>query len=248
MEWFERFAEFVEDQPRLLRSAIWGGALLFGWTLLRSFMILPAAGPEAIGMAGIALLLATAAGAAGGFVHGLLRPLRRAGVIGEWLRWVAAAAVFLCLVAVAMVPSDPLMEGFFTDPKAWAAAAVMIALLAALGTWLFRGITQLSIKDPDTRSAKEILNEAVEADLKQVEKQFAANTELGRLDLIQKQIPSQAYVMHLWRITGRLGRAPAPTRQERLALKRARRLLREAEKQYQSARQPGLSDSATEGP
>jgi len=247
MDWFEHFAEFVEDQPALLRSAIWGGALLFWLTLFRSLLILPASGPRAIGNAGIALLLATAAGAAGGFVHGLLRPLRRAGIIGEWLRWTAAGAIFICVVGVLIAPFDPVKEDLFTDPKGWAAGAVIVAVFAALFTWLFRGFPPVTSKAPDTRSAEEILRDAVDADLQEIEDRFRGNAELGRLDLIEERIPSKAYVMHLWRVTGRLGRVPAPTRQERLALRRAQRLLREAEEQYKSARQSRFSDSPAEG-
>jgi hypothetical protein len=228
MTFFWRFFEFAEDQPRLLRSAIYGGALAFGATVWRVLLLAPGGGPRAFPMALGALLLSTTGGATGGLLYGLLQPLAGWGSIGRWLRVTLGLAVYACAILFIMAPFDRTARSMLRDRSFWVVGLVLLLVYGSVGTWIWRDVGGWPHRP---KIPSDIwLRDAIEADLQELRERGNPDPELARVDLVERQEPSPAYVMHLWRVVGRLGRIPAPSRQARIALKHAQRILARAKR------------------
>ena len=231
---FQRFIDFADDQPRLIRSALYGAAILFGMTVFRVLLLAPAGGPRTIVPALGALVLATTGGAIGGLFYGLLEPLARFGTLGRWLRSTFGIAAYLIAVIGIMMPFDAEARAMLQDPIAWVVAPVCCLLYGAFVTWMWQDTPELP-RRPKV-PADTWLRDAMTADLSELREQGNRDPELMRIDLIEARAPSRAYVMHLWRVVGRLGRIPAPSRQARIALRHAQSMLAEAERDFKRSR------------
>jgi hypothetical protein len=234
MKFVHELIDFAEDQPRLLRSAIYGGALLFGMTVFRILVLAPGRGPRALLPALGALVLATVGGAIGGVFYGLLQPLARFGAIGRWLRWTLGIAVYIGAILAIMAPFDAEARSMLQDSTARVIGLVVLVLYGTAAAWMWRDMPELP---HEPRIPAEIwLRDAVTADLQELRERGNPDPELVRIDLVERQEPSRAYVMHLWRVVGRLGRIPAPSRQARIALRRAQRMLARAQRDLERSR------------
>ena len=234
MALLERFMEFAEDQPRLVRSALYGAAILFAMTVLRVLVLAPAGGPRTFLPALAALLLATTGGALGGLFYGLLRPLAGFGAVGRWLRWTLGIAVYAVGVVGIMAPFDRDARSMLQDPLMWIIGPILCLVYGTIATWMWRDMPDLP-HEPKV-GADTWVRDAVAADLSELRERGNQDPDLMRIDLIEQRAPSRAYVMHLWRVVGRLGRIPAPSRQARIALRRAQRMLGDAERDFERSR------------
>jgi hypothetical protein len=236
----DRFIEFVEDQPRLVRTALWGASLVVALTGLRSLVLAPTAGWQAVPAVVGAVVVGTFAGGVGGFLYGLLRRMEHLGLLGKWLRWSLGILVFSTTVVAILYPLDAGIRETVHDPTTPWVALVTTVIYGTAATWIFRD--EYDDDDVSGMTADGVLSEAMASDLSELRRNGHQDPEVDRPDLIETGTPSHAYVMHLWRVVGRLGRIPAPPRQARLALRRARRLLkrtrREVARQQRSERSP----------
>jgi len=240
VDFFKRFTDFAEDQPRLVRSAIYGGALVFGMTIFRVLVLAPAGGPRAVLPALEALVLGTTGGAVGGFFYGLLHPLARFGAIGRWLRWTVGIAVYGGAIFSVVARFDHEARSMMQDRAFWFIALGIAIIYGTNAAWMWRDLPDIPY-EPKV-PAQTWLHDAMAADLRDLRERGNPDPELTRMDLIEGQAPSLAYVMHLWRVVGRLGRIPAPSRQARIALRRAGGMLARAQRAFESTR--SRSDSS----
>ena len=103
---------------------------LYVLTLLLTLILLVGPGLAVVLFLGV-LGVTMVAGAVGGTIHGLLRPLDRLGRAGTWLRWLIA--IFAALVASAVLAPD---GPFNLDDPALYVAALGAAVLGAGGLLL----------------------------------------------------------------------------------------------------------------
>jgi hypothetical protein len=233
MHLLQRFREFADDQPHLARSAFYGAGTAFAATAFRVLVLAPVYGPRSFLPALAAMVLATTAGALGGVFYGLLRPLGNVGTIGRWLRWTLGIALYLLALLGILAPFDDQSRSILEDPLGIAIGAALCIVYGGLATWLWPLIPESN--EPKT-PADVWLRRAMAEDLADLHQRGSRDPELIRFDLIDQRVPSHAYIMHLWRVVGRLGRIPGPSRQARIALRRAQRMLTDAERAFERSR------------
>jgi hypothetical protein len=108
MEYFPALLEGIQRQPRWLQPVLWGSVFLPAWmykkmcgkwgvAIFLGVCILSKGWWGVLLCPGLFLLVAVA-GAAGGLVYSVLSPFGALGGMGNWLRWSAGAATYLCVV------------------------------------------------------------------------------------------------------------------------------------------------------
>jgi hypothetical protein len=225
---FSWFVEFADDQPRLVRAALYGAGIIFAMTIVRIVFLLPSRDLRGITIALGALGLATLGGAVGGFFYGVLRPIERVPLVGRWLRWTLGIAVYVVAVVGSMAPFDQEAAEMIADPATRVSFVIVCLLYGAVMAWDPDGTDDFA--PPPRVPAEKWLQDAMDADLTDLRERGHRDPEFVRFDLIDSSTPSRAYVMHLWRVAARLGRLGNPPRQARIALRRARRLHRAAQR------------------
>lgn len=132
----QRIFEFENRLPPWLRPTYRGALLVSGMgfgvsgkvvvlAMLGPWIILLGVGPTAA-LFVKTIVLVVMAGAVGGTIHGLLRPLENWGRTGVWGRWFLAAFGFAVTLAV-ITPGAPLSPGESTLYVLAAGFAVLVA-------------------------------------------------------------------------------------------------------------------------
>jgi len=138
----EHMLEFEERLPAGLRPTYRGATFIFGMgrgvagrlfvlVILATLMLLAGANRGLalfFGLLGVALL----AGAVAGTLHGILRPVERAGLLGTWLCWTITSFGYITAFGL-LTPRGPVS---LRDPTFYAFAAIISGLSAICLTLL----------------------------------------------------------------------------------------------------------------
>ena len=187
----ERYFEGEERRPPWLNATLLGGGMVLALTVFRNGGVVGLAlltviavykfGPAALLWIPGAILLAIVSGMLGGLVYGLLRPLRRGGVLGDWISWTIGITVY-CITFFGVVSSFGLLGRMsLADPVFWYAMVGVAAAYAGVIAWnsqpdeYVRGpYVPLSAdqRQAARRAASKRLWEGTESRLRQREQQY----------------------------------------------------------------------------